>query len=48
VCRSLSFSAFCFGITNPGRRELVEREKEKKKKQQIGWNYLTLLPAVPS
>jgi hypothetical protein len=30
VCRSLLFPAFCFSFTNPGRRELREREKEKK------------------
>jgi hypothetical protein len=29
ACRSLPFSAFCFSFTNPGGRELREREKEK-------------------
>jgi hypothetical protein len=40
----------CFSFTNPGGRELRETEKEKKRKEkkwQIGWGYLTLLPAIP-
>jgi hypothetical protein len=36
VCRSLPFSALCFSFTDPGRRELREREKEKKEKKQWG------------
>jgi hypothetical protein len=48
ACRSLLYSAFCFRFTNPGRRELREREIEKEKKWHIGLGYLTLLPAVPS
>jgi hypothetical protein len=32
ACRSLLFSPFCFSFTNPGGRELIERQKEKEKK----------------
>jgi hypothetical protein len=36
ACRSLQFSALCFSFINPGRRELREREKEKKKSRRSG------------
>jgi hypothetical protein len=36
VFRSLPFSVLDFTFTDPGGRELREREKEKKKKWRIG------------
>jgi hypothetical protein len=46
------FSALCFIITDPGRRDSREREKKKIKKKEkkcwIGWDYLNLLTAFPS
>jgi hypothetical protein len=35
ACRSLPFSALCFSITDPGRREIIEREKEKKSSRLV-------------
>jgi hypothetical protein len=48
LCHSL-FSVLCFSFTDPGMRELREREKEKRKKNRlISQGHLTLLLAVPS
>jgi hypothetical protein len=46
ACRSLQHSVSCFSFTDSGERELREREKGKKK-WQISWGYVTLLPVVP-
>jgi hypothetical protein len=48
ACRSLLFSALCFSFADPGGKELKEREKEKKEKQQISWDSLTLFLVFPS
>jgi hypothetical protein len=38
----------CFSFADPGGKELKEREKEKKEKQQISWDSLTLFLVFPS